>query len=28
MDSAIDQWSSRVDAVIKPRGRHTKYLFD
>src|SRR5688572_12067144 len=28
VDSAIDQWSSRVDAVIKARGGHIEYLFD
>ena len=27
-DSAIDQWSRRVNAVIRAHGGHIKYLFD
>ena len=28
VDSAIDQWSRRVNAVIRAHGGHIEYLFD
>ena len=28
IDGAIDQWSSRIAAVVSARGRHIEYSFD